>query len=221
MGNVQMEADQIRFKNASYGNVQTALSAALTGGGGSTTLAELTDTDITTPSNGQVLTYDGTSEKWENAAIPAQSVDGLSDTNITTPTEGQVLTYDNTSSKWVNATPETGGGVIYPPADTEIEIGTWNGQTLYRRAYYGLNVTGSSSGDTFDLGITIIPGNVKNYDAVITASNNFRYRFNYYSSSTSKFNCYLAKTSETNLLLQVTAYSSGALDLYIDYIKTT
>lgn len=34
MGNVQMEADQIRFKNASYGNVQTALTAALTGGGG-------------------------------------------------------------------------------------------------------------------------------------------------------------------------------------------
>lgn len=220
MGNIQMEAEQIRYKGASYKNVQTALDAALTGGGGSTTLAALTDTDITTPSNGQVLTYDGTSEKWENSAIPAQSVEGLSDTNITTPTDGQVLTYDNTSSKWVNATPETGGGVIYPPANTEIEIGTWNGQTLYRRAYYGLNVTGSSSGDTFDLGITTTPGNVKDFSAFL-ATGNFKYKFSYYSSSTTKYNCYLAKTSETNLLLQVSAYDSGTLDLYIDYIKTT
>lgn len=110
MGNVQMEADQIRFKNASYGNVQTALTAALTGGGGSTTLASLTDTDITTPSNGQVLTYDSTAEKWENSPIPAQSITGLSDTTISTPTDGQVLTYDGTAEKWVNASGGSGDG---------------------------------------------------------------------------------------------------------------
>lgn len=38
------------------------------GGGGSSTLSGLTDVDITTPSNGQVLKYDSTSQKWENAA---------------------------------------------------------------------------------------------------------------------------------------------------------
>ena len=106
MGNVQMEAEQIRYKDSSgtYRNVQTGLAAAIAGGGGgSSTLAGLSDTTITTPSDGQVLTYDGTAEKWENAAIPAQSIDGLSDTTITTPSDGQVLTYDSTAEKWENA----------------------------------------------------------------------------------------------------------------------
>lgn len=106
MGNVQMEASMIRYGS---GTVKSALDNG--GGGGSAkTLASLTDTDITTPSNGQVLTYDGTSEKWENAAIPAPatpSLAGLSDTAITEPSNGQVLTYNSTSGKWENA---SGGG---------------------------------------------------------------------------------------------------------------
>lgn len=66
MGNVQMEAEQIRYKGSSYRNLQTAVDAALTGG--ATTLAALTDTAITEPSNGQILTYDGTASKWKNAS---------------------------------------------------------------------------------------------------------------------------------------------------------
>lgn len=38
------------------------------GGGGSTTLAGLTDVDISNPSNGQTLVYNSTSGKWENGA---------------------------------------------------------------------------------------------------------------------------------------------------------
>ena len=34
MGNVYMEAEQVRFKNSTYRNLQTAVSAALEGGGG-------------------------------------------------------------------------------------------------------------------------------------------------------------------------------------------
>ena len=81
------------------------------GGGSSTTLSGLTDTDITTPTNGQVLTYDSTAEKWENAnpATPATpNLSDLTDTDITTPTNGQVLTYDSTAAKWVNE--DAGGG---------------------------------------------------------------------------------------------------------------
>lgn len=37
------------------------------GGGGSSTLAGLNDVDLTTPANGQVLKYNSTSQKWENA----------------------------------------------------------------------------------------------------------------------------------------------------------
>ena len=36
------------------------------GGGGSTTLSGLTDTDIDTPTDGQVLAYNNTTRKWEN-----------------------------------------------------------------------------------------------------------------------------------------------------------
>lgn len=37
------------------------------GGGGSSSLAGLTDVDLTTPTDGQVLTYDGNNSKWVNA----------------------------------------------------------------------------------------------------------------------------------------------------------
>jgi hypothetical protein len=41
------------------------------GGGGSTTLAGDTDVTITTPADGQLLSYNAASSKWENAAPPS------------------------------------------------------------------------------------------------------------------------------------------------------
>ena len=56
-------------------------------GGGSSTLAGLTDTAITTPTNGQVLTYDAANDKWINAASGsggvAASVIGPEETGAT------------------------------------------------------------------------------------------------------------------------------------------
>lgn len=57
------------------------------GGGGSSTLSGLTDTDITTPSNGQVLTYDPTSQKWVNAD-PGEITRGYT---LTTISDGTVV----------------------------------------------------------------------------------------------------------------------------------
>ena len=151
MGNVQMEAEQIRYKGSSYKNLQTAVDAALEGGGGSSTLAGLTDTAITTPSNGQVLTYDGTAEKWENAAIPAQSINGLSDAAITTPTNGQVLTYDGTAEKWKNAD-VAAGGIEF--STTAKQIGKWGNDDLYAVLVDG----GTMSGATLDIDYTLPPG---------------------------------------------------------------
>lgn len=37
------------------------------GGGGSSTLAGLTDVSLSSPTNGQVLTYDSVAQKWKNA----------------------------------------------------------------------------------------------------------------------------------------------------------
>lgn len=44
------------------------------GGGGSTTLAGLTDVDITDPTDGQTLVYNSTTEKWENGSGGGKTV---------------------------------------------------------------------------------------------------------------------------------------------------
>lgn len=75
------------------------------GGGGSSTLAGLTDVDITTPSNNQVLKYNSTSGKWENGAGGgggASALDDLTDVEITTPTDDDSLVYNANDSEWQN-----------------------------------------------------------------------------------------------------------------------
>lgn len=80
------------------GNVISA-----TGGGGSTALDDLTDVDISNPSNGQALIYDSANSKWINGTGGGSStLAGLTDVTVTLPTDGQMLKYDSTSDKWLN-----------------------------------------------------------------------------------------------------------------------
>lgn len=68
-------------------------------------LSELTDTNISSPTDGEYLKYDGSSSKWVNASGGgggASSLAELTDTSISTPAGGQVLKYDGTAQKWVN-----------------------------------------------------------------------------------------------------------------------
>lgn len=70
----------------------------------SASVDSLTDTNISSPSNGQVLKYDSTSSKWVNGTGGgggASDLNDLSDVTITSPTTSQVLTYDG--SKWTNS----------------------------------------------------------------------------------------------------------------------
>ena len=73
------------------------------------TLSDLKDTTISSASNGQVLMYDRTSNKWKNQT-PTTTLAGLSDTQISSATDGQVLKYNSTSQKWVNG--EDKGGIL-------------------------------------------------------------------------------------------------------------
>lgn len=140
MGNVQMEASMIRYGS---GTVKSALDNG-GGGGGASTLAALTDTAIATPTDGQVLAYDSTAEKWENAS---PELSNLADTAITTPTDGQVLKYDNTAGKWVNGSGGSGGsGVVI--AETETKIGTFAGADLFAIA---VPITSIANAGTLDL----------------------------------------------------------------------
>jgi peptidoglycan hydrolase-like amidase len=63
-------------------------------------ISDLSDVTITTATNGQVLSYNGSA--WVNSAASAGSLAGLSDVTITAASTGEVLRYNG--SVWVDAT---------------------------------------------------------------------------------------------------------------------
>lgn len=73
---------------------------------GSASLNGLTDVDLNTPANGQVLKYNATTQKWENSNESggggSATFAGLTDVNLTNPSDGQLIKYDAQSQKWVN-----------------------------------------------------------------------------------------------------------------------
>ena len=100
-------------KTSTSGNVDTYTitytngntdTFTVTNGTGST-LSGLGDVSFSTLSDGQVLKYNSTTQKWENGTGGggSSSLSGLSDVTITSASDGQFLVYDNNSSKWVNA----------------------------------------------------------------------------------------------------------------------
>lgn len=98
-------------------------------------LDELHNVLITSPTNGQALTYDSASGIWKNAT-PVNSLSGLSDVTITSPSGGQVVKYDSGISKWVNG-PAAGGvtaAASAPSLSTAAAGDAWfdtNDGTLY------------------------------------------------------------------------------------------
>ena len=86
-------------KNAKYYAEQAGQGA------GAYPLADLPDTQITNPEQGQILAYNATTQKWVNSddVEGVTSLDALTDTAIDTPTGGQVLMYNQTAGKWVNS----------------------------------------------------------------------------------------------------------------------
>lgn len=70
----------------------------------------LTDVTINTPTDGQVLQYNATSSKWENATLNIQTVTALAnltDVLLTNVEQNQVLIYNSNSATWVNTTLKT------------------------------------------------------------------------------------------------------------------
>ena len=73
----------------------------------------LTDVTINTPTSGQVLQYNATSAKWENATLNIQTVTALAnltDVLLTNPSDGQTLLYDGTNARWYNSALKTING---------------------------------------------------------------------------------------------------------------
>lgn len=108
--------------------------AALSG-----SVADVPDFKITTPSSGQVLSYDSEHSKFVNTDLP-----DLPEFNITSPEDGQVLIYDENADDWKNGvinvnnysktllynTPITGAGQI----DVDADISTFDIVELWYEA---------------------------------------------------------------------------------------
>ena len=70
-----------------------------------TDLDALSDVNITAAANGQILVYNGTSNKWEN--VDNSEITGLtalSDVTITSVADDQFLRYNSGTGEWVNET---------------------------------------------------------------------------------------------------------------------
>jgi hypothetical protein len=66
------------------------------------TLANMSDANISAPSNNQLLRYNTTTSKWENATI-TQALTSLTDVTISTPASRESIYYNG--SAWQNGNP--------------------------------------------------------------------------------------------------------------------
>ena len=82
-------------------------------GSGSTTLGGLSDVSTSQPSNGQVLTWNGTQSQWyaATATVGASALNNLTDVNISTPSDGQLLVYS--SNTWTLGQPVQTGTKLF------------------------------------------------------------------------------------------------------------
>ena len=101
-------------------------------------LSDLTDVNITSLSNGDILIYDSLSEKFINQSLPSipENISDLDDVEITNISYGQVLAWNDVLSKFVNVN-QSGGGAsldaLYPDDTNEHQIG----DNLYIKKYTG------------------------------------------------------------------------------------
>ena len=66
-------------------------------------LDDLTDVEITAPSDGQALIYDANTDEWVNGDVSTvENLSDLTDTDITTPSDGDFLQFNGANSEWVN-----------------------------------------------------------------------------------------------------------------------
>lgn len=84
-------------------------------------LSALSDVNITSPTDNQVLKYNSTSGKWENGTGGggASAVSDLTDVDLDNVQNGQVLKWNSTDEVWENANESGGGGGGHTIEDSE------------------------------------------------------------------------------------------------------
>ena len=123
--------DDFKDFRSSYNNNMDVIDANLGGGGGSSTLAGLTDVSITTPTNGQVLTYDSNDGEWKNAnpsgGSGGHTIEDASGTALTQRTNLQFAGY-------LDTTDDSGNDVtIVDDTPTEVTWAVWQTMTSLQK----------------------------------------------------------------------------------------
>lgn len=106
VGGITGDLDELETTDKS--SLVNAINEVKTGSSVVTSLAGLDDVTLTTPTNGQILKYNSTSHKWENANESggggggSSTLSGLTDVDFTSLADGQLIQYDATTEKWKN-----------------------------------------------------------------------------------------------------------------------
>lgn len=125
-------------------------------GSGSTTLVGLSDVQVTSPTSGQVLKYNGT--KWVNGTDNtgggggggATMLDELTDVVVSSPSTDQILKYNGTT--WVNS---AAGGVTSITAGSNITISGSTGNVTISSTASGGATEFSSLTDAVSTSLTV------------------------------------------------------------------
>ena len=152
----------------SYNDNLDIIDANLGGGGGSSSLAGLSDVNISAPTDGQVLTYDNVNSEWVNAN-PSGGGDSVSWTQLQASGTKIAEIDINGTTQDVYAPTGGGGGGSVNYSTTEQVIGTWiNSKPVYQKTFYSTSAMSSYVAITH--GISSLDLLIK-ADCVIRASN--------------------------------------------------
>lgn len=150
MGNVYMEADQVRFKSSTYRNVQEGLAAALEGGGGGGTAADVsydnTDSGLTAETV-QAAIDEVVTDLGSLSTIIGDSSAGL----VKEVTDIEDLIPSGATSENKLATEDDIPDNTY--STTEVKVGKWGSVDLYRKIVNVAALPNNASADV-TLGIS-------------------------------------------------------------------
>lgn len=207
MGNVYMEADQVRFKDSTYRNVQEGLAAALEGGGGGGTAADVsydnTDSGLTAETV-QAAIDEVVTDLGSLTTIIGDSSAGL----VKEVTDIQDLIPSGATSENKLATEDDIPDNTY--ITTEVKVGKWGSDDLYRKI---VNVAALPNNASVDVTLGISGYTLRRlevyYGNASEAGNLFTYLVDmFYTGSTDKL------TVQTN-----TDMSTYAGTIIVEYTK--
>lgn len=136
----------------------------------------------------------------------ASSISELEDVELTDLADGEILKYDSVLEKWVNA--ELGVPAVHYD-DTERVIGTWFGETLYRKCFSISGGIACASNTWVDTGISVPVGVSKVISSIASAN------------SACNASIIASCDNSTIYIMNLRNASVTIVDFTIEYTKTT